>query len=282
MRSARCTCGAPTCSRGYWNLPAKTAEELLPDGFFITGDLACIDADGYVTIVGRDKDLVISGGYNVYPKEVETVIDALDGVIESAIVGVPHPDLGETVVGFAVVRPGTGSEPLLTALGEQLARYKRPRTLHSDRRVAAQHHGQGDEEPIAGDRAGAVVRLDPYRAGRHAMTGELDMPGPLQGKVAAVTGAASGIGLASAEAMIAAGASVALVDRNESALAALHDKHGDAVMPLPIDLLDPAALRLPGAARARLGRPARHPARPTPDSTSVGIWSTPTPARSIA
>jgi len=115
---------------GYWKMPQKTAEELLEDGFFITGDLATIDADGYVTIVGRDKDLVISGGYNIYPKEVETVIDALDGVVESAIVGLPHADLGEAIVGFAVVRPGTEADALLGALGERLARYKCPRTLH--------------------------------------------------------------------------------------------------------------------------------------------------------
>jgi len=115
---------------GYWKMPEKTAEELLEDGFFITGDLATIDADGYITIVGRDKDLVICGGYNVYPKEVESVIDALDGVVESAVVGLPDADLGERVIGFAVVRPGTEPGSLLAALGERLARYKCPRTLH--------------------------------------------------------------------------------------------------------------------------------------------------------
>ncbi len=79
--------------QGYWQMPEKTAEELLPDGWFITGDLAKFDADGYVTIVGRSKDLVITGGFNVYPKEIESLIDDLDGVLESAVIGVPHPDL---------------------------------------------------------------------------------------------------------------------------------------------------------------------------------------------
>jgi len=80
--------------------------------------------------VGRDKDLVISGGFNIYPKEVETVIGALDGVVESAVVGIPHDDMGETIIGFAVVEPGTEAAPLLAALAERLARYKCPRTLH--------------------------------------------------------------------------------------------------------------------------------------------------------
>ena len=83
----------PNVFKGYWRMPKKTAEEFRDDGFFITGDIAMIDADGYVTIVGRAKDLVISGGFNVYPKEVETEIDALDGVVESAVIGTPLPTL---------------------------------------------------------------------------------------------------------------------------------------------------------------------------------------------
>ncbi|MEO0945412.1 MAG: AMP-binding protein, partial [Pseudomonadota bacterium] len=84
----------PNVFQGYWNLPEKTAEELLPDGFFVTGDIGEIDADGYLKIIGRAKDLVISGGYNVYPKEIELLIDDQPGVTESAVIGVPHPDFG--------------------------------------------------------------------------------------------------------------------------------------------------------------------------------------------
>ena len=87
----------PNVFSGYWRMPEKTKAEFRPDGFFITGDLGKIGEDGYVYIVGRGKELVITGGYNVYPKEVETEIDALDGIVESAVIGVPHPDFGEGV-----------------------------------------------------------------------------------------------------------------------------------------------------------------------------------------
>jgi len=116
--------------QGYWQMPEKTAAELRADGFFITGDLGRIDDEGYLQIVGRGKDLVISGGYNVYPKEVETVLDDQPGVLESAIIGVPHPDLGEAPV--AVLVP-VGAAPDLDALDDvlqtQLARFKCPRKL---------------------------------------------------------------------------------------------------------------------------------------------------------
>jgi malonyl-CoA/methylmalonyl-CoA synthetase len=116
--------------KGYWNMPEKTAEELRPDGFFITGDLGLVDEDGYVSIVGRNKDLIISGGYNIYPKEIELVLDEQLGVVESAVIGVPHPDFGETVVGVLVV----GSDDfdlqnVEAAVKEQLARFKHPRKL---------------------------------------------------------------------------------------------------------------------------------------------------------
>jgi malonyl-CoA/methylmalonyl-CoA synthetase len=117
--------------KGYWNQPEKTAEEFTDDGFFITGDLGILDQDGFLSIVGRSKDLVISGGYNVYPKEIEQQLDAVSGIAESAVVGVPHPDLGEGV--FAVVvADGTTEldlETLRTALGEHLAAYKVPKRL---------------------------------------------------------------------------------------------------------------------------------------------------------
>src|SRR6201999_1438312 len=88
--------------KGYWRMPEKTKAEFRDDGFFITGDLGKIDPDGYVHILGRGKDLVISGGFNVYPKEIESEIDAMPGVIESAVIGVAHPDFGEGVVAVVV------------------------------------------------------------------------------------------------------------------------------------------------------------------------------------
>ncbi len=118
----------PNVFQGYWKMPEKTAEELRPVGWFITGDMAKLDGDGYVTIVGREKDLVITGGFNVYPKEVEGLIDDLPGVLESAVIGVPHPDFGEAVV--AVVVPGaegTSADAVAGALSGQLAKFKQPK-----------------------------------------------------------------------------------------------------------------------------------------------------------
>ncbi|MET4104260.1 malonyl-CoA/methylmalonyl-CoA synthetase [Roseovarius sp. MBR-78] len=121
----------PNVFRGYWNMPEKTAEELRETGFFITGDLGVIDARGYVSIVGRLKDVVISGGYNIYPKEVELTLDAQPGVLESAVVGVPHPDLGEAVVGFVVPEKGAAPDldAIAAAVSGSLARFKQPRRL---------------------------------------------------------------------------------------------------------------------------------------------------------
>lgn len=113
---------------GYWQMPEKTAEELRPDGFFITGDIGVTDADGYVTIVGRQKDLIISGGYNIYPKEIELVLDKQPGVLESAVIGVPHPDFGEAVL--AVIVPLPGGSPSIQGLeggADRLARFKHPK-----------------------------------------------------------------------------------------------------------------------------------------------------------
>jgi len=121
----------PNVFKGYWRMPEKTAAEFRADGFFMTGDLGLIDARGYVHIVGRAKDLVISGGYNVYPKEVETEIDALPGVVESAVIGVPHPDLGEGVTAVVVREPGAApdEQAVLDGLKDRLARYKQPRRV---------------------------------------------------------------------------------------------------------------------------------------------------------
>ncbi|WP_120634110.1 malonyl-CoA synthase [Ruegeria sp. EL01] len=121
----------PNVFDGYWQMPEKTAAELREDGFFITGDLGRVDADDYVHIVGRGKDLIISGGYNIYPKEVELVLDDQPGVLESAVIGVPHPDFGETVLGILVAEPGHSPDPevILANIQSELARFKHPRKL---------------------------------------------------------------------------------------------------------------------------------------------------------
>ena len=121
----------PNVFKGYWRMPEKTAQEFRPDGFFITGDLGRIDADGYLEIVGRAKDLIISGGFNVYPKEVEDEIDALEGVYESAVVGLPHPDFGEGVTALVVPKKGAhlSEAEMLAALTMRLARYKLPKRI---------------------------------------------------------------------------------------------------------------------------------------------------------
>lgn len=117
--------------KGYWQMPEKTAAELRENGFFITGDLGRIDEDGYVHIVGRDKDLIISGGYNIYPKEIELVLDQQPGVLESAVIGVPHADFGETVLGLVVPSPGVNPDigQIKAAASEALARFKHPREI---------------------------------------------------------------------------------------------------------------------------------------------------------
>jgi malonyl-CoA/methylmalonyl-CoA synthetase len=120
----------PNVFKGYWRMPEKTEAEFREGGFFITGDLGTIDARGYVHIVGRGKDLVISGGYNVYPKEVESEIDAIEGVAESAVIGVPHPDFGEGVVAAVVkTEAGLTEADILEPLKKRLANYKLPKRV---------------------------------------------------------------------------------------------------------------------------------------------------------
>ena len=121
----------PNVFKGYWRMPEKTKEELREDGFFITGDLGLVDDRGYVQIVGRGKDLIISGGYNIYPKEVELALDEQPGVLESAVVAAPHPDFGESPVGVLVAEPGAtlDLDAIAAAIGETLARFKQPKKL---------------------------------------------------------------------------------------------------------------------------------------------------------
>jgi malonyl-CoA/methylmalonyl-CoA synthetase len=117
---------------GYWRMPEKNAEEFTADGFFRTGDMGNLSDDGYLTIAGRSKDLIISGGYNVYPKEIELVLDELPGVQESAVVGVPHPDFGEAVTAVVVPRSGArATEPeIIAALKDKLANFKVPKRVY--------------------------------------------------------------------------------------------------------------------------------------------------------
>ncbi|MEN3296442.1 MAG: malonyl-CoA/methylmalonyl-CoA synthetase [Burkholderiales bacterium] len=121
----------PNVFKGYWRIPEKTAEEFTADGYFKTGDVGRFDAKGYLSIVGRSKDLIISGGYNVYPKEIESFIDELDGVVESAVIGVPHPDFGEAVTAVAVVKPDAAISEgdVIGTLKTKIANFKVPKRV---------------------------------------------------------------------------------------------------------------------------------------------------------
>jgi malonyl-CoA/methylmalonyl-CoA synthetase len=119
----------PNVFKGYWRMPEKTKEEFTADGFFKTGDVGKVDARGYVTIVGRSKDLIISGGYNVYPAEIEGYINELPGVAESALVGVPHPDFGEVGVAIVIAKAGAvlDGAAIIASLKSKLANFKIPK-----------------------------------------------------------------------------------------------------------------------------------------------------------
>jgi len=121
----------PNVFKGYWRMPEKTADEFTPDRWFKTGDVGRFDADGYLSIVGRSKDLIISGGFNVYPAEVEGYLNELPGVAESAVFGVPHPDFGEAVAAVVVPRPGTVPDPAaaIAALKSRIANFKVPKQV---------------------------------------------------------------------------------------------------------------------------------------------------------
>lgn len=121
----------PNVFQGYWKMPEKTAEEFREDGYFITGDLGTMDEDGRISIVGRGKDLIITGGYNVYPKEIEILIDEIEQVQESAVIGIPHPDFGEAVCAVVVTKPDQAltHDMILSELGTKLASFKQPRKV---------------------------------------------------------------------------------------------------------------------------------------------------------
>ncbi|MGI9372910.1 MAG: malonate--CoA ligase [Hyphomicrobiales bacterium] len=121
----------PNIFQGYWQMPEKTAEEFRDDGYFITGDIAKQDDDGRITIVGRAKDMIISGGFNVYPKEIESEIDDMPGIGESAVVGVPHPDFGEGVIAVVTAEGVAPSEQeIISSLSESLAKFKVPKHVY--------------------------------------------------------------------------------------------------------------------------------------------------------
>jgi malonyl-CoA/methylmalonyl-CoA synthetase len=115
--------------KGYWGMPEKTRADILPEGWFRTGDDGVLDAQGYLSLVGRAKDLIITGGLNVYPSEVETVLDEVPGVLESAVIGLPHADFGEQVVGVVVLKPGAtwDEQAARSHLRAQLAAFKCPK-----------------------------------------------------------------------------------------------------------------------------------------------------------
>jgi malonyl-CoA/methylmalonyl-CoA synthetase len=121
----------PNLFKGYWQMPEKTAEEFRPDGWFITGDISIMDEQGRISIVGRAKDLIITGGFNVYPKEIESQLDELPGIKESAVIGVPHPDFGEGVT--AIIVPDNSiklsEQAVCAALQDKLARFKQPKRV---------------------------------------------------------------------------------------------------------------------------------------------------------
>lgn len=146
----------PNVFAGYWRMPEKTAQEIREDGFFITGDVATQEADGRVTLVGRAKDLIIAGGLNIYPKEIEEAIDALPGVDESAVIGVPHPDMGEGVVAVVVPQKGASvtEDAVRAALEGQLARFKQPRRVFVVEALPRNAMGKVQKAALRADYAG--------------------------------------------------------------------------------------------------------------------------------
>ncbi len=152
----------PSVFKGYWRMPTKTAEEFTSDGFFRTGDVGKLDQLGYVTIVGRSKDLIISGGYNVYPAEIEACINELPGVAESAVVGVPHADFGEAGVALVVVRPGWSVDPsaIIASLKSMLANFKVPKRCFVIDALPRNAMGKVQKNMLRSKYADAIARGD--------------------------------------------------------------------------------------------------------------------------
>jgi malonyl-CoA/methylmalonyl-CoA synthetase len=151
----------PNVFKGYWRMPEKTRSEFRDDGFFITGDLGKIDDKGYVHILGRGKDLVISGGFNVYPKEIESEIDAMPGVIETAVIGVPHADFGEGVTAVVVCDKGArvDESTVLGALDGRLAKFKMPKRVIFVEELPRNTMGKVQKNVLRDTYAGIYVKV---------------------------------------------------------------------------------------------------------------------------
>jgi malonyl-CoA/methylmalonyl-CoA synthetase len=150
----------PNVFAGYWQLPEKTAVEMTDDGYFRTGDIGSLAADGRLTLVGRTSDMIISGGYNVYPKEVELLLDSVPGVAETAVVGLPHPDLGEGVVAFVVATHEITEAELQSALADRLARFKQPRAYIFVEELPRNAMGKVQKVQLRTDHSEAFALLD--------------------------------------------------------------------------------------------------------------------------
>ena len=150
----------PNVFPGYWQLPDKTTELMTDDGFFRTGDIGSAAADGRLTIVGRNSDMIISGGYNVYPKEVEIQLEEVDGVVETAVVGLPHPDFGEGVAAFVVAKPDVTEADLRDAIADRLAKFKQPKAYIFVDDLPRNAMGKVQKAALRADHSEAFALLD--------------------------------------------------------------------------------------------------------------------------
>lgn len=151
----------PNVFKGYWRMPEKTREDFTADNYFITGDVGTIDADGRVTIVGRAKDLIITGGINVYPKEIEEALDALPGIGESAVIGVPHPDFGEGVVAIVTARGSIPPESeIISILSGSIARFKVPKRVFTVSELPRNAMGKVQKAELRKQYAGTFISAE--------------------------------------------------------------------------------------------------------------------------